>query len=93
MVSFNPSPPSKNCQTVMNPIKIGSFSVLDSQDDVLTAAAVNSTVADNSNGSDDPNCKKIRKPYTITKSRETWTDQEHDKFIEALHLYDYFSPY
>ncbi|GFP94626.1 protein reveille 3 [Phtheirospermum japonicum] len=36
---------------------------------------------------DDPN-KKIRKPYTITKSRESWTDQEHEKFIEALHLFD-----
>ncbi|KAL1811523.1 hypothetical protein ACET3Z_021588 [Daucus carota] len=25
---------------------------------------------------------------TIIKSRETWPDQEHDKFIEALHLFD-----
>lgn len=91
MVSFNPTPPSKNCQTVMDSVKIGSFSVLDSQDDVFTA--VNSTGADNSYGSEDPNSKKIRKPYTITKSRETWTDQEHDKFIEALHLYDYFCLY
>ncbi|KAJ1393439.1 SANT/Myb domain [Sesbania bispinosa] len=32
--------------------------------------------------------KKIRKPYTITKSRESWTDQEHDKFLEALQLFD-----
>uniref|UniRef100_A0A1J3HA59 Protein REVEILLE 5 n=1 Tax=Noccaea caerulescens TaxID=107243 RepID=A0A1J3HA59_NOCCA len=31
---------------------------------------------------------KIRKPYTIKKSRESWTEQEHDKFIEALHLFD-----
>jgi hypothetical protein len=35
--------------------------------------------------SEDPN-KKIRKPYTITKSRESWTDQEHEKFLEALQL-------
>lgn len=34
---------------------------------------------------DDPN-KKVRKPYTISKSRESWTEQEHDKFLEALQL-------
>lgn len=34
---------------------------------------------------DDSN-KKIRKPYTITKSRESWSEQEHDKFLEALQL-------
>ncbi|KAI7731968.1 hypothetical protein M8C21_008980 [Ambrosia artemisiifolia] len=32
--------------------------------------------------------KKIRKAYTITKSRQTWSDPEHDKFLEALQLFD-----
>ena len=32
--------------------------------------------------------KKVRKPYTITKQRESWTGQEHDKFLEALKLFE-----
>jgi hypothetical protein len=29
---------------------------------------------------------KARKPYTITKQRENWTDEEHTLFIEGIGL-------
>ncbi|KAI9180435.1 hypothetical protein LWI28_004790 [Acer negundo] len=51
------------------------------------ASATESTSFNTMSFADDQN-KKIRKPYTITKSRESWTDQEHDKFLEALQLFD-----
>jgi len=30
---------------------------------------------------------KTRKPYTTSKQRETWTPEEHQRFIEAIKLY------
>ncbi|KAH1073692.1 hypothetical protein J1N35_026020 [Gossypium stocksii] len=46
---------------------------------------VTSAAGNTGSYSEDPN-KKIRKPDTITKSKESWTEQEHDKSLEALQL-------
>ncbi|KAG8071862.1 hypothetical protein GUJ93_ZPchr0006g44757 [Zizania palustris] len=50
--------------------------------------SANQPPPDAAGASGDDASKKVRKPYTITKSRESWTEQEHDKFLEALQLFD-----
>ena len=36
-----------------------------------------------------PRPPKARKPYTITKQREKWTDEEHERFLHCVEAGDH----
>ncbi|KAL5200727.1 hypothetical protein ABZP36_021930 [Zizania latifolia] len=55
--------------------------------DVVKSTSMNDATAMQPNEGMEEFPIKVRKPYTISKQREKWTEQEHDKFLEALKLY------
>ncbi|CAN6564876.1 unnamed protein product [Malus baccata var. baccata] len=79
MVSKNPNPPEG---LYLDPNESGM--PLPGLGPFASATATTSTTS----SSAEDLSKKIRKPYTITKSRESWSEPEHDKFLEALQLFD-----
>jgi hypothetical protein len=79
MVSKNPNPADGS---YLDPTGMAALPGLSPFPTTTTPPTTTTT---SSSTSEDPN-KKIRKPYTITKSRESWSEPEHDKFLEALQL-------
>lgn len=60
------------------------------QNGVAHSSATDDAVASNKTASKEAEqpIRKSRKPYTITKNRESWSDNEHRLFLQALQLYN-----
>ncbi|CAN8252717.1 unnamed protein product [Cochlearia groenlandica] len=87
MVSKNPNPIDGYILDP-NAMTVPSIGALTAASPTTSSAALVATDATETAVSDEDLSKKIRKPYTIKKSRESWTEPEHDKFLEAIQLFD-----